>query len=133
MKGKLAAMLAHSEPFEFREYEVPEVGDDDIIVKISTTNICGSDVHLWHGRGLKLPELPVVLGHEAVGIVHAVGKNVSGDSYGDSCWHEVWSSICVWGTWTRDRSVAFCPVSRKVNCPDNRCLVSNALTTATKC
>lgn len=84
MKGNLAAMLVHSEPFEFREYEVPEVGDDDIIVKISTTNICGSDVHLWHGRGLKLPELPVVLGHEAVGIVHAVGKNVSGDSYGDS-------------------------------------------------
>jgi len=49
----------------------------DAVVRITTTTVCGSDLHLWHRQ---IPELEKgdVLGHEAVGIVESVGPGVTG-------------------------------------------------------
>jgi len=71
-----------------REVQVRIVGDpaiqnnDDIIVKVTTTSICGSDLHLVHGM---IPELPkgFILGHEAVGIVVEKGRDVTRVRKGD--------------------------------------------------
>ena len=56
--------------------------DDDIIVKVTSTAICGSDLHLLHGR---LPALKpgFVLGHEAMGIVEEAGQGVTNVKKGD--------------------------------------------------
>lgn len=61
------------------------LGDDDVQIKIHSVGICGSDVHYYqHGRiGPFVVEAPMVLGHEASGIVIATGKNVNHVKPGD--------------------------------------------------
>jgi len=56
--------------------------NDDIIVKITSTAICGSDLHLIHSRIRNLPH-GFVLGHEAMGIVEEAGKDVTKVKKGD--------------------------------------------------
>ncbi|KUO58603.1 MAG: glutathione-dependent formaldehyde dehydrogenase [Gracilibacter sp. BRH_c7a] len=78
--------------------------DDDIILKVTSTAICGSDLHLYHGM---IPNMPqdFILGHETMGIVEEVGKGVKSLNKGDrvivpfpiscgECWyceHDLWS------------------------------------------
>jgi len=66
---------------ELREYPLPEVGPEDILVRIRAANICGSDLHIWHGRGPGLPR-GAVPGHEMVGEVFRPGREVGLDSLG---------------------------------------------------
>lgn len=72
------------------------VGDDDVAIEIRYCGVCHSDVHTAHGVWGKQQAMPQVTGHEIVGVVAAVGKNVSrfkvGDRVGvgcfvDSCGH----------------------------------------------
>ena len=55
---------------------------DDILVKITTTAICGSDLHLIHGMVPNMPE-GYVIGHEPMGIVEEVGSDVTKVKVGD--------------------------------------------------
>jgi len=84
MNGKVAVFTESGRPMEFREYPVPNVGPDDILVKIRLANICGSDIHFWEGRGPKIEKgIPQVLGHEMTGTIFALGENVKTDSRGE--------------------------------------------------
>jgi threonine dehydrogenase-like Zn-dependent dehydrogenase len=54
---------------------VPDVGDDDVLVRVRACGICGSDVHGFDGStGRRIP--PLVMGHEAAGTVERVGQGV---------------------------------------------------------
>lgn len=81
MKGRVAVYQGAGKPFDVREYPVPEVGDGDIVVRVRAANICGSDIHIWHGRGPGLPA-GCVGGHEMVGEVFRIGRDVPGDCLG---------------------------------------------------
>jgi threonine dehydrogenase-like Zn-dependent dehydrogenase len=81
MKGTVAVYRGAGQPMELREYPLPDVGPDDILVRVRAANICGSDLHIWHGRGPGLPA-GTVSGHEMVGQVFRLGKNVTSDSLG---------------------------------------------------
>eukprot|EP00033_Pygsuia_biforma_P000785 GCRY01000916.1.p1 GENE.GCRY01000916.1~~GCRY01000916.1.p1 ORF type:complete len:374 (-),score=85.90 GCRY01000916.1:19-1140(-) len=67
------------------EVPVPEIGDDDILVKIKKTAICGTDIHIynWDEWAQKTIPYPMVVGHEYAGIVHRVGANVKNVNIGD--------------------------------------------------
>lgn len=84
-KGRIARFDGPGKPFEIETVTLPDVGTGEILVKVTRVNICGSDVHAWHGtfatRGLG-GQLPTVLGHEMVGAVEALGDGVSTDSNG---------------------------------------------------
>jgi threonine dehydrogenase-like Zn-dependent dehydrogenase len=84
-KGRIARFDAPGDPFKIHTVSLPEVGPGEILIKVSRTNICGSDLHAWHGtfatRGLG-GQLPTVLGHEMVGAVEALGEGVTTDSNG---------------------------------------------------
>ncbi|KAA1466332.1 xylitol dehydrogenase [Dentipellis sp. KUC8613] len=69
----------------YEERPVPQIGDDDVLVEVKKTGICGSDVHyLAHGRiGDFVVENPMVLGHESAGVVNKVGKSVKSVKVGD--------------------------------------------------
>lgn len=83
MKGKVAICLAAREPFEFREYPVPDPDSGAVLVKMRAANICGSDLHLWRGHAVRLEEgVPQILGHEMVGTVEKLGSDVKCDSLG---------------------------------------------------
>ncbi|OBI40837.1 zinc-binding dehydrogenase [Mycobacterium sp. E796] len=84
-KGRIARFNAPGQPFEIESVSLPEVGAGEILIKVTRTNICGSDLHAWHGTfatGGLGGQLPTVLGHEMVGSVEALGDNVTADSNG---------------------------------------------------
>lgn len=84
-KGRIARFDAPGKPFEIDTVSLPDVGPGEILIKVSRANICGSDVHAWHGTfatGGLGGQLPTVLGHEMVGAVEALGDGVSADSNG---------------------------------------------------
>lgn len=74
------AMLTGLEKFEIKEYPMPTVGDDDILVKVEGCGVCGTDAHEYKRDPFGL--IPVALGHEGTGEVVKVGKNVTKDSAG---------------------------------------------------
>ena len=84
MKGKAAIAGQPRGPFEFREYTIPEVAPDDILVKVRMANICGSDLHGWEGSFPGAMGSPgTIPGHEMSGEVYEPGHNVRTDSQGN--------------------------------------------------
>lgn len=65
---------------EIKEYPMPEVGDDDLLVRVEGCGICGTDVHEYKRDPFSL--IPVALGHEGTGEIVKMGKNVKVDSAG---------------------------------------------------
>ncbi|MFN3509008.1 MAG: L-threonine 3-dehydrogenase [Allorhizobium sp.] len=63
---------------------VPEIGPDDVLVKINKTGICGTDVHIykWDEWAQKTIPVPMITGHEYAGEIVAVGANVRNLSVG---------------------------------------------------
>lgn len=79
-KTSRVAMLTAKEHFEIQEYPIPELGDDDILVKMEGCGVCGTDAHEFKRDPFGL--IPVVLGHEGTGEIVKIGKNVTKDSAG---------------------------------------------------
>lgn len=79
-KTAKVAMLTSPKHIEVKEFEIPALRDDDILVKVEGCGVCGTDVHEWKGDPFGL--IPVVLGHEGTGEVIALGKNVHCDTAG---------------------------------------------------
>ena len=67
------------------EVPVPAVGEDDVLIRIKKTSICGTDVHIynWDAWSQKTIRVPMVIGHEYVGVVERVGSRVKGFAPGD--------------------------------------------------
>ena len=74
------AMLTALENYDIQEYNIPEIGDDDILVKVEGCGVCGTDAHEFKRDPFGL--IPVVLGHEGTGRIVKMGKNVKKDSAG---------------------------------------------------
>ena len=74
------AMLTSLEHFDIKEFPIPEVGDDDILVKVEGCGICGTDAHEFKRDPFGL--IPVALGHEGTGEIVKLGRNVTKDSAG---------------------------------------------------
>ncbi len=62
---------------KFQEVELPEVGENQVLVKIMNIGICGSDIHVYHGEH-PFTSYPVTQGHEVSGEITEVGSNVKG-------------------------------------------------------
>jgi L-iditol 2-dehydrogenase len=77
-----ALLLKNYKDLELVEFPTPEVGPNDVLIRVKACGICGSDVHGFDGStGRRIP--PIVMGHEAAGLIHAVGANVKGYHEGD--------------------------------------------------
>ena len=74
------AMLTGIEKMEIKEFPMPEVGDNDMLVKVEGCGICGTDAHEYRKDPFSL--IPVALGHEGTGEIVKMGKNVKTDSAG---------------------------------------------------
>ncbi len=74
------AVLTGIEKFEFKNFPIPELGDDDVLVKVEGCGVCGTDAHEYKRDPFGL--IPVVLGHEGTGEIVKMGKNVKVDSAG---------------------------------------------------
>ena len=77
-----ALLLTAPGVLEYTDVPEPAMGDDDLLVRVEAVGICGSDVHGMDGSsGRRVP--PLVMGHEAAGVVEAVGRSVTGWAVGD--------------------------------------------------
>ena len=90
---KSAQIIEPNKPLEINETELPKPNGSQVIVKVRSTGVCHSDLHLWEGgydtgdgfmkvtdRGVKFPVTP---GHEVVGNVEEIGDSVQGVNIGD--------------------------------------------------
>jgi propanol-preferring alcohol dehydrogenase/NAD+-dependent secondary alcohol dehydrogenase Adh1 len=83
---RAAQVLAYGKPVSVNEVDEPRIRDPhDVIVRIAGTGVCRTDVHILHGELEEAfhPSLPLTLGHENSGWVHAVGPAVTHLSIGD--------------------------------------------------
>ena len=77
--GKVA-MLTGKNKIEVKEFAIPALQDDDILVKVEGCGVCGTDVHEWRADPFGI--IPVTLGHEGTGEIIALGKNIKCDTSG---------------------------------------------------
>ena len=77
-----AAILEAQDKLVVRDVPVPEVGDDDALMEVGATCICGSDVRILH-HGNPRVKPPTIIGHETAGTVVKVGRNVTRVKVGD--------------------------------------------------
>jgi L-iditol 2-dehydrogenase len=73
------AMYYNNKDVRIQEIPKPTIGDDEFLLKVMASGICGSDVTEWY----RVPKAPKVLGHEATGVIDEVGKNVADYKVGD--------------------------------------------------
>ena len=66
-----AAVVTGPGVIEIQEFTVPPIGEDDALVRIEASGICGSDYE-WYRGDLPIP-YPIILGHEPLGIIHEIG------------------------------------------------------------
>lgn len=81
MLSKTAVLDKVEGTFHIHEYEVPEPGDNEFILRVEYSGVCGTDVHVYYGH-LNTVQYPIVLGHEFCGIIEKIGKNVKVDTNG---------------------------------------------------
>lgn len=67
------------------EVPVPSISDNEVLIKIRKSAICGTDIHIykWDSWAQKTIPVPMVVGHEFMGTIEALGKNVTGFKIGD--------------------------------------------------
>ena len=77
-----ALVLKEYKHFSYEDVALPEVGPDDVLIEVKACGICGSDVHGVDGStGRRIP--PIIMGHEASGVIERVGSAVSDWCVGD--------------------------------------------------
>jgi len=76
------AVMTEPGKIEFRDISIPKVKEGQVLVEIIRIGICGSDIHVYHGKH-PYTSYPVVQGHEVSGRIKKIGPEVSGFEVGD--------------------------------------------------
>ena len=79
MKLMKVAMYYNNNDVRIEDMPVPDINDDEVLVKVHASGICGSDVMEWY----RIKKAPLVLGHEIGGEIVEIGSNVNNFSLGD--------------------------------------------------
>jgi len=77
-----AAVIERPERLVIKQVPVPEIRDDEVLIKVQYTGICGTDWSIFTGK-YSADRLPLIPGHEFSGVVEKVGKNAVGIKEGD--------------------------------------------------
>ena len=84
---KALAKLHPREGLWMTHAPVPEIGPEDVLIKINKTGICGTDIHIWNWDAWAAGTVPVglITGHEFAGEIVELGRNVEGLEIGQRC------------------------------------------------
>lgn len=83
------AVLQAPRAFEVIEAPVPEIGADEVLIRVAACGVCTSELHIWDGTADNI-RFPMMPGHEVSGVVERVGADVAGFTAGDP--------VAVWAT-----------------------------------
>jgi len=81
-----ALVKAKAEPgIWMQDVPVPEIGPNDVLIKVRKASICGTDIHIWNwdAWSQKTIKVPMVIGHEFMGEIAKLGTEVTGFQVGD--------------------------------------------------
>lgn len=81
-KTMLQEVMIHPYEIIFKEVPVPEIRANEVLIRMKYIGICGSDIHVYHGKH-PFTSYPITQGHEVSGEVVALGKDVQDLSIGD--------------------------------------------------
>lgn len=81
LSGKVAVFNGKGKPFQIEQYGVAPPGPGEVLLKLSYSGICGTDVHI-HDGFMAMPEMPLVIGHEFSGTVEKLGTGARTDGLG---------------------------------------------------
>ncbi len=75
------------EGLEMIHAPVPEIGPDDVLIRVNKTGICGTDIHIWQWDdwAARTVPTPLITGHEFAGEIVELGRNVAGLTLGQRC------------------------------------------------
>ena len=79
--GRAAIYATPNAPFVIREFPVRDVRPDEVLVRVSMSTICRSDIHSYQGH--RPNPCPGILGHEINGIIDQIGAMITHDLRGD--------------------------------------------------
>lgn len=89
MSNEMKALVkAKPEPGIWMERRpVPEIGPDDVLIKVHKTGICGTDIHIfnWDAWAARTVPVPLITGHEFAGVIVEVGRDVTDLTVGQRC------------------------------------------------
>ncbi|MEC8779313.1 MAG: galactitol-1-phosphate 5-dehydrogenase [Verrucomicrobiota bacterium] len=75
-------VLTEPKVLRIQESPTPDLAADEVLIRVKACGICGSDVHGYDGSsGRRIP--PLIMGHEAAGVIEGMGAKVEGFSLGD--------------------------------------------------
>ena len=106
-----AAVLDAPGRLEVREVPAPEPAEGQVLAQVAACAVCRTDLHVIDGE-LARPKLPLILGHQAVGTIVAVGRGVADRRLGDVVG-------IPWLGWT-DGTCSYCTSGRENLCPNAR-------------
>src|SRR3954469_17597831 len=72
-----AALLVGPRQIEMREFAIPPIGEDEGLLRVETTGVCGVDWPAYTGKRPDRFRPPMILGHEIVGRIARIGKKVA--------------------------------------------------------
>ncbi|TCL76484.1 L-iditol 2-dehydrogenase [Hydrogenispora ethanolica] len=78
----LQAVMVKPGMIEFRNVPVPEINAEEVLIEMKRIGVCGSDIHVYHGKH-PYTSYPVVQGHEVSGVIVKLGAKVAGFKPGD--------------------------------------------------
>lgn len=79
----LQAKMIKAGEIVFEEVPIPKIRDEEVLIKVRRIGVCGSDIHVYHGKH-PYTSYPVIQGHELSGEIVEAGKNVKDSRVGDS-------------------------------------------------
>lgn len=85
MENKMKALVYYGiQDLRYQDVPIPEIGDDEVLLKVKAVSICGSDI-TGYIRGSNMRIGPLIMGHEFSGEVVKIGTKVEGFALGDRC------------------------------------------------
>jgi propanol-preferring alcohol dehydrogenase len=127
---KAAVVKEFNQPLEVEDVPVPDPGSSQVLVRLEACGLCHTDIHAAHGDWPVKPPLPLVPGHEGVGVVERLGADVRDLQEGDRVavpwlgWACGACELCVSGRET------LCPQARYTGFIVNGCFAEYALAEA---
>lgn len=108
---RAARLLKAGEPLAIEEVPIPSPKPDEVIVGVRACGLCGTDLHLAVEGTLPVERTPITLGHEAAGVISALGRDVTGWKEGErvSFFPSASCGVC-----------RFCRVGRESLCDDSK-------------
>ena len=115
--SRAAVLVDYNQPLEVRELAVPRLEPGAILVKVEAATICGTDVHISHGKLTQISQVPLVPGHEIVGRIVQLGEGREQDAADRPLrlndrivWAYPWCGRCYYCTIARQPTL--CPNAR---------------------